>query len=286
MLVMASPLPSTWCGQLRKPEFCHASQSSRQLEVVSTKRNTTRTLHSTVSRKEGMVAAATQSSGRGSKFAVIKSVSKEVFPQLSFTIAFLPSYDQILKFAIEKFKSIIGIHGQHPPRIFDVVISYKRKDTGDFVSHLKAALERRGIRTFVDYILDEGEEILPAIEAVIKQSNIAVVVVSQHFHTSPWCLNELVKILDCQKKQGLIVFPIFWGIDARELREQSSPFVENIGQGEEGFEQEKPRRVWRWKKALRALGKINGFPVSACSDKNEAELVEDLADKISAKLTR
>ncbi|KAK3419749.1 hypothetical protein EUGRSUZ_G00432, partial [Eucalyptus grandis] len=141
---------------------------------------------------------------------------------------------------------------QRPPRNFDVIIIYKRDDTRDFVSHLKAALERRGIRTFVDYTLDEGQEILLAIEEVIKQSNIAIVVVSQNFHTSPWCLNELAKILRSQKKR-----------DAKELREQCSPFVENIGQGEEGFKQEKPCLVRRWKKALRALGMINGFTVSA-----------------------
>ncbi|XP_039155925.1 disease resistance protein RPV1 [Eucalyptus grandis] len=217
---------------------------------------------------------------------ILRKEGKVVVPLSSSTTDLFSRFKQILKFATEKFKSIIGIHGQHPPTNFDVIISYKRDDTRDFVSHLKVALERRGIRTFVDYLLDEGEEILPAIEEVIKQSNIAIVVVSQNFHTSPWCLNELVKILECQKKRGLIIFPIFWGIDARELREQSGPFVENIGQGEEGFKQEKPRQVQIWKNALRALGMINGFPVSACLDKTEAELVEDLADKISAKLTR
>lgn len=152
------------------------------------------------------------------------------------------------------------------------------------MSHLKAALERRGIRTFVDYILDEGKEILPAITEVIEQSNIAVVVVSQNFHTSPWCLNELVKILKCQKKRGLSIFPIFWGIDARELREQSSPFVENIGQGEEGFKQENLHQVQRWRKALQAVGRIIGFPVNPSLDKTEAEVIEALADKIADKI--
>ncbi|XP_039173125.1 disease resistance protein RPV1-like [Eucalyptus grandis] len=246
-----------------------------QVQVFPTERNATITLRSTVSRFDISEALPR-----------LRKEGKVVVPQSSSTTALFSGYKQILKFATEKFKSIIGIHGQHPPGIFNAIISYKRDDTRDFVSHLKGALERRGIRTFVDYILDEGQEILPAIEEVIKQSNIAIVVVSQNFHTSPWCLNELVKILKCQKKRGLIVFPIFCGIDARELREQFSPFVENIGQGEEGFKQEKPCQVRRWKKALRALGMINGFPVSACSDKTEAELVEDLADKISAKLTR
>lgn len=233
-----------------------------------------------------MVAAATQSLGRGSKFAAIKSVSKEVFPQLSFAIAFLPSYDQILKFAIEKFKSIIGIHGQRHPRIYDVFISYKRDDTRNPVSHLRGALQQRGIRTVVDSTLDEGEEIWPAIEKAIELSYIAVVVVSQNYHSSPWCLNELVKILECREKGGLIVLPIFWGIDARELRELSSPFVENIGQGEEGFKQENPHQIQTWRKALRAVGGIIGFPVNAGLDKTEAEVIKVLADKIAAKLKR
>ncbi|KAK3419748.1 hypothetical protein EUGRSUZ_G00431, partial [Eucalyptus grandis] len=99
------------------------------------------------------------------------------------------------------------------------------------------------MKTVIDYILDGGKEIWPAIEEAIEQSNIAVVVVSQNYHFSPWCLNELVKILECRKKGGLILLPIFWGIEARELRKPSSPFVENIGQGEEGFKQENLHQV-------------------------------------------
>ncbi|XP_039161743.1 TMV resistance protein N [Eucalyptus grandis] len=315
MLGMASAVTSTCCSVLMKSRPCHTFRPSRQLVVVSTKGITAMTVSTTVStmgiseaRKEGK-AAATQSLGRGSEFAAIKSILKEVVPQSSFAIAFLPSYDQIL--AIEKFKSIIGkfksiigkfksivekfksivesfksiieIHGQRHPRIF---ISYKRGDTLRPVSHLKGALERRGIRTVVDYTLDGGEEIWPAIEEVIKQSNIAVVVVSQNYHSSPWCLNELVKILECRKKRVMIVLPIFWEIDARVLQEPSSPFLENIGQGEDCFKQQNPHQVQKWRKALQAVGQIIGFPVSASLDKTEAELIEDLADKIAAKWYR
>ncbi|KAK3420468.1 hypothetical protein EUGRSUZ_G01286 [Eucalyptus grandis] len=142
------------------------------------------------------------------------------------------------------------------------------------------------MRTVVDYTLDRGEEIWPAIEEAIKQSNIAVVVVSQNYHCSPWCLDELEKILECRKKGGLIVLPIFWGIDARELREPSSSFVENIGQGEEGFKQKNPHLAQRWKKALQAVGRIIGFTVNASLDRTEAEVIEALADEIAAELNR
>lgn len=128
-----------------------------------------------------------------------------------------------------------GVHGQRSPRAYDVFISYKQDDTLHPVSHLKDALDLRKIKTFVDFALEGGVDFRLAFNEVIKRSEIAVVVVSQNFHSSPWCLNELVKILECQKKWGLIVLPIFWGVNAKELREQPRHFVENIGQGEKGF---------------------------------------------------
>lgn len=111
-------------------------------------------------------------------------------------------------------------------------------------------------------------------------------VVSQNFRSSPWCLNELVKILECQKKWGLIVLPIFWGVNAKELREQPRHFVENIGQGEKGFEQDNPHLFQKWRGALRTLGFIKGWSFSTSMNKTEAEVIKDFAEKISAKLDR
>ncbi|KAL3730346.1 hypothetical protein ACJRO7_027367 [Eucalyptus globulus] len=268
-------LKSAYCVKLRKPRCCCAFRSSRQLKVVPIRRSATMTVRGTVS-----------TFGIFEALPILRKEGKVVVTQSSSTTALFPRFKQILKFAAEKVKSIIGIHGQHRPRKYDIFISYNRDDTLHPVSHLKGALERRGMRTVVDYTLDRGEEIWPAIIEAIKQSNIAVVVVSQNYHFSPWCLNELVKILECKKRGGLIVFPIFWGIDARELREQSSTFVENIGQGEEGFKQENPHQVQRWRKALQAVGRINGFPVNVSLDKTEAEVIEALADEIEGKLNR
>ncbi|KAF8020054.1 hypothetical protein BT93_G0679 [Corymbia citriodora subsp. variegata] len=177
-----------------------------------------------------------------------------------------------------------GVPGQRPPRDYDVFISYKQEDMLHTMSHLKGALERREMRTFVDFNLDGGVPFRPAINEAIEQSKIAVMVVSQNYHLSPWCLNELVKILEWNKKWGLIVLPIFWGMNARDLREQPRYFVENIGQGEKGFKQDNPHQVQKWRDALRTLGMIKGWSYSTGLHKTEAELIEEIADKISAKL--
>lgn len=70
------------------------------------------------------------------------------------------------------------------------------------VSYLKSALERGGIRTFVDFTLDGGVWFRPAINEAIEQSEIAIVVVPQNFHFSAWCLNKLVKINKLMEKRN------------------------------------------------------------------------------------
>ncbi|KAL3730342.1 hypothetical protein ACJRO7_027363 [Eucalyptus globulus] len=226
-------------------------------------------------------AEATRSLARGSVF---NATLNEVVPR---SIAILSNCNLILKFGVERFmstKNDAGLPGQRPPRDYDVFISYRLEDMLHTMSHLKSALERREMRTFFDYTLDGGVPYRPAIDEAVERSKIAVMVVSQNYHFSPWCLNELVKILECRKKWGLIVLPIFWGMNARKLREQRRHFVKNIGQGEKGFEQDNPHQVQRWRNALRTLGMIKGWTVNISLHKTEAEVIEELADKISAKL--
>ncbi|KAL3730339.1 hypothetical protein ACJRO7_027360 [Eucalyptus globulus] len=244
------------------------SVQSPQLPVVSSNRTTTMAAHGTESaigisetfaklKKMGKVEA-TPSLSRGSHF---NATLNEVAPQ---SMAILSNYNLILKFGVERFMSTMndaGVHGQRPPRVYDVFISYKQEDMLHTMSHLKSTLERREMKTFVDFTLDGGVPFRPAINEAVERSKSAVVVVSQNYHLSPWCLNELVKILECQKRWGLVL-PIFWEMNARDLREQPRHFVENIGQGEKGFKQDKPHQVQKWRDALRTLGMIKGWSPS------------------------
>lgn len=92
--------------------------------------------------------------------------------------------------------------GQCPPRVYGAFICYKQNDMLHTVSYLKSALERGGIRTFVDFTLDGGVWFRPAINEAIEQSEIATVVAPQNFHFSAWCLNKLVKINKLMEKRN------------------------------------------------------------------------------------
>uniref|UniRef100_A0A6N2KBW2 TIR domain-containing protein n=1 Tax=Salix viminalis TaxID=40686 RepID=A0A6N2KBW2_SALVM len=67
--------------------------------------------------------------------------------------------------------------------------------------HLYSALIQAGIHTFRDdNELPRGEEISPQLLRAIEGSRISVVVFSRNYASSTWCLDELVKIIECRHK--------------------------------------------------------------------------------------
>ena len=107
----------------------------------------------------------------------------------------------------------------------DVFVSFRGEDTRDnFTSHLHADLCRKKIETFVDYQLKRGGEISTSLLDAIKGSKISIIVFSERYASSRWCLDELVKILDCKKKYGQIVIPVFYQVDPSNVRHQKGTF--------------------------------------------------------------
>ncbi|KAL3730306.1 hypothetical protein ACJRO7_027330 [Eucalyptus globulus] len=164
--------------------------------------------------------------------------------------------------------------------VHDTFISYKQTDTRHFVSHLHEALKRNKITAFVDRNLERGLEIAPAINEAIEWSRSAIVVISRTYASSPWCLDELDKILKCKEKKGQLMFIIFVDIDPREMRELSGPFT-HIGQSEKGFGQDNADKVLRWRDALRKAGNLTGWSLG---NRLEADFIQSVVEKISRRL--
>ena len=72
----------------------------------------------------------------------------------------------------------------------------------------------------MDYKLRRGENISEELLETIKRSRISVVVFSENYASSKWCLDELVWILDCRKNLDQLVLPVFYGIDPSEVCKQ------------------------------------------------------------------
>ncbi|CAN0892253.1 TMV resistance protein N [Linum grandiflorum] len=77
---------------------------------------------------------------------------------------------------------------------YDVFLCFRGDDTRHgFTSHLMAALSDRKIRTFIDDKLEKTKSIDELI-SILEKSALSVVVFSEKFADSVWCLEEVATI--------------------------------------------------------------------------------------------
>ncbi|XP_024193574.1 disease resistance protein RUN1-like [Rosa chinensis] len=97
---------------------------------------------------------------------------------------------------------------------YEVFLSFRGEDTRfNFTDHLYTALCQRGIKTFRDDGLIRGEKISAALVKAIEESRVSIIVFSRTYAASRWCLDELVKILECRKSKRQEVIPVFYEVD-------------------------------------------------------------------------
>ncbi|KAM7462125.1 hypothetical protein LguiA_030246 [Lonicera macranthoides] len=148
-----------------------------------------------------------------------------------------------------------------PPRTwnYDVFLSFRGEDTRkNFTDHLYHALTRAGIRTFRDDDqLPRGKHIPFQLMKAIEESRISIIVFSKNYASSRWCLNELVKVLECKNMRGQLVLPVFYDVDPSHVRKQTGSFEKAFAGYEEeekeegfGFEIKKRKQTGSFEKAL------------------------------------
>ncbi|KAL5811957.1 hypothetical protein ACOSQ3_026907 [Xanthoceras sorbifolium] len=158
---------------------------------------------------------------------------------------------------------------------YDVFLSFRGEDTRDnFKSHLCRALSRRHIHFFVDDDeLNRGDEISTTLLQAIEDSRVSLVIFSQHYASSTWCLDELVKILECKKFNGQIVMPVFYGIDPSHVRKQTHSFEDAFVKHEHEFQHQK-LKVQTWRAALTQASNLSGWDSSVT--RPDSRLVEEI----------
>ena len=157
------------------------------------------------------------------------------------------------------FMTNIGASSFNNRCSYDVFLSFRGEDTRkNFTSYLNGFLNTMGIKTFIDDDLPRGEEISAKLLEAIECSRISIIIFSEHYASSTWCLNELVKILEC-KKNGQMVLPVFYKVDPSELRNPKGKFREALVIHEEKFKNNM-EKVQRWRAALSEAGSLSGFP--------------------------
>ncbi|KAL4618338.1 hypothetical protein ACB092_06G003000 [Castanea dentata] len=166
---------------------------------------------------------------------------------------------------------------------YEVFVSFYGKDTRlSFTDHLFAALDRSGIDAFRDNRdIEIGEAIWPELEKAIESSRIAIIVFSRNYAASRWCLDELVKIMECKKNLKQIVMPVFYDVDPSDVRYQKGSLKIAFAGHEERFEEGK---VERWRNILTEVANLAGEDLQNVANRFESNFIEKIIDDIFYKL--
>ncbi|KAI9107319.1 hypothetical protein K1719_021707 [Acacia pycnantha] len=168
-----------------------------------------------------------------------------------------------------------------PQKKYDVFISFSGADTSPtFTSHLLDAIRINHIEAYIDEGLEKGDEIWSSLEKAIQDSTLFLIIFSENYASSTWCLEELTKILECSKNQGRLVMPVFYGVYPSHVRKQ-------LGSYQEAFEQHERRinnkqRLQKWREALTHAANLSGW--DSFNGDDEAELIEEIVKHIIQKL--
>nr|AXU93613.1 RPP4/RPP5-like protein [Arabidopsis thaliana] len=167
-------------------------------------------------------------------------------------------------------------------RRYDVFPSFSGVDVRKtFLSHLIEALDRRSINTFMDHGIVRSCIIADELISAIREARISIVIFSENYASSTWCLNELVEIHKCHKDKDLdqMVIPVFYGVDPSHVRKQIGGFGDVF---KKTCEDKPEDQKQRWVKALTDISNLAGEDLR--NGPSEAAMVVKIANDVSNKL--
>ncbi|XP_039172671.1 disease resistance protein RUN1 [Eucalyptus grandis] len=138
---------------------------------------------------------------------------------------------------------------------YEVFLSFRGGDVrGGFIEFLYEGLADSGIYAFIDHRgIEIGEEIMPTILEVIRQTEICIPIFSKDFASSKSCLTEVAEMV----ARDRTIMPIFYDV---------SPSV--VGKQEESYQNSfsthaalglRSATIDNWKKALRSVSTKRGW---------------------------
>ncbi|XP_024632747.1 TMV resistance protein N [Medicago truncatula] len=169
---------------------------------------------------------------------------------------------------------------------YDVFISFRGIDTRNtFTGNLYNSLDQKGIHTFLDEEeIQKGEQITRALFQAIQQSRIFIVVFSNNYASSTFCLNELAVILECSNTHGRLLLPVFYDVEPSQVRHQSGAYGDALKKHEERFSDDKDK-VQKWRDALCQAANVSGWHFQHGSQ-SEYKFIGNIVEEVTKKINR
>ncbi|GLJ24392.1 hypothetical protein SUGI_0465860 [Cryptomeria japonica] len=148
-------------------------------------------------------------------------------------------------------------------RLFDVFINHRGPDVKQtLATELYESLGQKGIQAFLDSQEKElGNSFPSTIETAIRYAKVHIAIFSKRYAESPWCLAELLLMLETKAK----IIPVFYELEPWELRRiEKGIYADAFKKYEEkGRYLEK---LNEWKEALQTLSFIAGVEFHSFKD--------------------
>ncbi|KAL6297318.1 hypothetical protein ACE6H2_005460 [Prunus campanulata] len=167
---------------------------------------------------------------------------------------------------------------------YDVFLSFRGEDTRkNFTDHLYCTLIDNRVNAYIDEKeLPRGENISEELKQAIEQSRISVIVFSNGYADSTWCLEELEKIMECRRRLEQVVLPIFYDVDPTHVRKQTGSFAKAFQTHEANFPEDKDK-IQRWRSALSEAANLAGGNLKN-NDGYEGKFIEKIVADITRKM--
>ncbi|KAM5582534.1 putative disease resistance protein [Rosa sericea] len=164
---------------------------------------------------------------------------------------------------------------------YDVFLSFRGVDTRKGITvDIHDRLNRSGIKTFMDeQDLQVGDGISPTLSAAIRESRFAIVVLSQNYASSAWCLEELREI--CLSMEDNRILPLFYHVDPTDVRYQKRSFEKDFSKHETSGRHES-EKVKQWKVDLNKVAGFSGWNTN--DHKTHKELVDVIVEFLRSKV--
>ncbi|XP_017225297.2 disease resistance protein Roq1-like [Daucus carota subsp. sativus] len=171
-----------------------------------------------------------------------------------------------------------------PSPLWDVFLSFHGKDTRrNFISYLYHALDQAGIVTFRDDpALEKGQEISSGLREAIRNSKMFVLVISENYAASSWCLDELVEILSCKRTKDQVI-PVFYYVNPSDLRHHKGSFGVALKKHEKRYSVD---RIHKWKSALTEIAALSGYHLEDTKEESEADMIENIVEDVLSQASR
>ncbi|CAK8560322.1 unnamed protein product [Lathyrus sativus] len=163
---------------------------------------------------------------------------------------------------------------------YDVFISFRGDTRIGFTSHLHASLCRSYFQTYIDYRIQKGNHVWEELVKAIKQSTLFLVVFSDDYASSTWCLNELIEIMECHKNEPdkVVVIPVFYQIEPSHVRKQIGSYASVFAK----HKKQHIEKIQKWKDVLSQAANLSGFHSTAFG--TESQMIEEITRFVLGKL--